>query len=75
MKDNEWISVKERLPEIGKSNAKEFLVACGKARYVFDYITDENGDGRFYMSISWPTRVFSDCTQWVTAWQTLPSPP
>lgn len=68
----EWISVKDGLPDIGRSQVLAVLALCGKVPYVLDFITDENSEGKFYLSISYPSRVFSDYTNFVTHWRALP---
>jgi hypothetical protein len=70
----EWVSVNERLPDVGFFDSKEILALCGSRQYVLDYVTDDKG-GRFYLSLNYPKKVFEDFTEHVTHWMPLPTPP
>jgi hypothetical protein len=72
-----WVKASERLPEVGNFSTIEVLALCGGNRaYVLDFITNNDGTpGKFYLSINYPTRVFSDFTKHVTHWQPLPPSP
>ena len=69
--DNGWISVKDRLPEIGE-NYRSKLVMCytpdGEHEYLFDYY-EVNGFGQGCFT----TEKYFGIS--ITHWQPLPEPP
>lgn len=67
-----WIDVKNELPKIPNDDAQSFLCQTEIDIKVLDWITDNNGNGKFYIDYR---NHFDDMTDIVTHWQPLPKSP
>lgn len=76
---NEWISVKDRLPENGQDvlvyHADDFHITVGDfERDNVRYYIEEDGS-KFYTNSGWDTEIPWAQKGCVTHWMPLPNPP
>lgn len=72
---SEWISVKDRLPEIHEGHTSETVLVYGSDGSMAFSELEENGFGGVVFSVERPDPRGCDWDMEVTHWMPLPEPP
>ena len=70
-----WIDVNKEKPNTGHFESVDVWVCCGCKTYSASFIKHkEESEGRFYLDINFPKRIFENITDHVTHWMYVELP-
>jgi hypothetical protein len=70
-----WIEITQGTPNVGYFESVDVWVCCGVRTYSASFIKHKDQkEGRFYLDINFPKRIFQDITSHVTHWMYVELP-
>lgn len=66
----DWIDITNKKPNAGNFETIDVWVCCGSTTYAASWIKHrDDKEGRFYLDLNYPKKIFEDITSHVTHWQ------
>ena len=70
-----WIDVNKEKPSAGHFESVDVLVCCGSRTYSASFVKyKDESEGRFYLDLNFPKKIFENITEHVTHWMYVELP-